>query len=198
MDMSNLYDNPKYYEIAFSFRNILSEVDLFEECFRCFSQIPVRSVLELGCGTCPHMEEFIKRGYQYNGLDLNKAILEYSRQKALEIRAEVTLFQGDMIDFSLERTVDFIYILLGSLSLKNTADLITHFNSVARIMKKGGLYLLDWCVQFEPLWQTEGDSWEMEQNGIQIKTQMSWKAISRLEQTFEETIILEVDDHGKK
>jgi hypothetical protein len=65
-------------------------------------------------------------------------------------------------------------------------------------MKKGGLYLLDWCVQFEPLWQTEGDSWEMEQNGIQIKTQMSWKAISRLEQTVEETIILEVDDHGKK
>lgn len=197
--MSNLYDNPKYYEIAFSFRNILSEVDLFEECFKRFSQIPVRSVLELGCGTCPHMEELIKRGYQYNGLDLNKAMLEYSRQKALKIGAEVALFQGDMIDFSLERTVDFVYVLLGSLSLKNTSDLITHFNSVARILKKGGLYLLDWCVQFEPPWQTEeGDSWEMESDGIQVKTEISWKAINRVEQTFEETIILEVDDHGKK
>lgn len=196
--MSNLYDSPKYYEIAFSFRNIRSEVDLFEECFKRFSQIPVRSILELGCGNCPHMEEFIKRGYQYNGLDLNKAMLEYSRQKALKIGAEVTFFQEDMIDFSLKRTVDFVYVLLGSLSLKNTSDLITHFNSVARILKNGGLYLLDWCVQFDPPWQTEGDSWEMERDGIQVKTQVSWKAISRVEQTFEETIILEVDDHGKK
>ena len=197
--MSNLYDNPRYYEIAFSFRSILSEVDLFEGCFKRFSQIPVRSVLELGCGTCPHMEELIKRGYQYNGLDLNKVMLEYSRQKALKIGAEVTLFQEEMRDFSLERMVDFVYILLGSLSLKNTADLITHFNSIARVLKKGGLYLLDWCVQFEPQQQAEeGDSWEMELDGIQVKTEFSRKAINRVEQTFEETITLEVDDHGKK
>ncbi|MCJ7497571.1 MAG: class I SAM-dependent methyltransferase [candidate division Zixibacteria bacterium] len=197
--MSNLYDNPKYYEIAFSFRNILSEVDLIEECFKRFSQISVRSVLELGCGISPHMEELIKRGYRYNGLDLNKVMLEYSRQKALKIGAEVTLFQEDMIDFSLERMVDFVYILLGSLSLKNTADLITHFNSVARVLKKGGLYLLDWCVQFElPRQAEEGDSWEMERDGIQVKTEFSRKTINRAEQTFEETITLEVDDHGKK
>ena len=194
-----MYDNPKYYEIAFSFRNILSEVDLFEECFKRFSQIPVRSVLELGCGICPHMEELIKRGYRYNGLDLNKVMLEYSRQKALKIGAEVSLFQEDMIDFSLEKMVDFVYILLGSLSLKNTADLITHFNSVARVLKKGGLYLLDWCVQFELPQQAEGgDSWVMERDGIQVKTVFSRKAINRAEQTFEETITLEVDNHGKK
>lgn len=42
--MSNLYDNPKYYEIAFSFRDIHAEVDVFEEYFKCFSQIPVKSV----------------------------------------------------------------------------------------------------------------------------------------------------------
>ncbi len=29
--MSELYDHPKYYEIAFSFRDIPAEVDLFEE-----------------------------------------------------------------------------------------------------------------------------------------------------------------------
>lgn len=194
-----MYDNPKYYEIAFSFRNILSEVDLFEESFKRFSQIPVRSVLELGCGICPHMEELIKRGYRYNGLDLNKVMLEYSRQKALKIGAEVTLFQEDMIDFSLERMVDFVYILLGSLNLKNTADLITHFNSVGRVLKKGGLYLLDWCVQFElPRQAEEGDSWEIERDGIQVKTEFSRKAINRAEQTFEETITLEVDDQGEK
>lgn len=89
--MSNLYDNPKYYEIAFSFRDIPAEVDVFEECFKRFSRILVKSVLELGCGNSPHMEELIKRGYQYNGLDLSKAMLEYSKQKASRIGAEVNL-----------------------------------------------------------------------------------------------------------
>jgi hypothetical protein len=35
-------------------------------------------------------------------------------------------------------------------------------------------------------------------DGIKVKTKFSRKAINRVEQTFEETITLEVDDHGKK
>lgn len=38
----NLYDYPEYYEIAFSYRDIKKEVDVFEECFRRFSKIQVR------------------------------------------------------------------------------------------------------------------------------------------------------------
>ena len=32
--MMNLYDNPGYYELAFYFRNMKREVDVFDECFR--------------------------------------------------------------------------------------------------------------------------------------------------------------------
>jgi len=197
--MANLYDNPKYYEIAFSFRDIPTEVDLFEECFRRFSEIPVRSILELGCGNCPHMEELVKRGYEYTGLDLSRAMLDYSREKALRLGAQVNLVQGDMIDFVLGSKVDFVYVLLGSLAARNTSELLSHFHSVARALKKGGLYLLDWCIQFEPPGGLEGrDSWEIEQEGIRVKTTVSWKMMSRVEQTFEETIVLEVNDYGNK
>lgn len=195
--MSGLYDNPKYYEIAFSFRDIPAEVDVFEECFKRFSQIPVKSVLELGCGNSPHMEELIKRGYQYNGLDLSQAMLDYSREKALRIGAEANLIQANMIDFSLDTKVDFVYVLLGSLYAKSTSELLTHFNSVAQVLRKGGLYLLDWCIQYDPL-SEGGDSWEIERDGIKVKTTVSWKVINRVEQTFEETITLEVNDHGEE
>lgn len=198
-NLSQVYDNPKYYEIAFSFRDIPAETDLFEECFKRFSQISVKSVLELGCGNSPHMEEFVKRGYEYSGLDLNDAMLKYSREKASRIGAQVNLIHADMIDFSLETTVDFVYVLLGSLIVQSTSELITHFDSVARVLKKGGLYLLDWCVQYETPFEVEGeDSWEIERDGIKIKTTVSWKAINRVEQTCEETIVLEVNDHGKQ
>ena len=197
--MRNLYDCPKYYEIAFSFRDIPAEVNVFEECFRHSSNIPVKTVLELGCGNCPHMEELTKRGYKYNGLDLSEAMLDYSKQKASRIGVNVNLIHGDMIDFSLKYKVDFVYVLLGSLSVRNNSELVKHFDSVAAVLKKGGLYLLDWCVQFEPPWQSEGEnSWEMNRNGLIVKTEVSWKAVNRVAQTFEETIVLEVDDLGQK
>lgn len=197
--MSEIYDNPKYYEIAFSFRDIPAEVNLFEECFNRFSHIPVKSVLELGCGNSPHMEELVKRGYRYSGLDLSEAMLEHSRKKAAHIGSQVNLIHANMMDFSLETPVDFVYILLGSLCAKSTSDLVSHFNSVAGTLKKGGLYLLDWCVQYETPFESEGgDSWEMERDGIKVKTTVSWKAINRVEQTFEETLAFDVDDHGEK
>lgn len=197
--MCSIYDHPEYYEIAFSFRDIPAEVDVFEECFRRFSQIPVKSVLELGCGNSPYLEELVKRNYQYNGLDLSRAMLEYSRKKARRIGAQVNLLQANMNDFSLDKRVDFVYVLLGSLSVKNTSELLAHFDSVAGALREGGLYLLDWCVQFDPPWATEsGGTWEMERDGIKVKTTVSWRLISRTDQTFEETISQEVDDHGRR
>jgi SAM-dependent methyltransferase len=197
--MSDLYDNPRYYEIAFSFRDIPAEVDLLEECFRRFARIPVRSVLELGCGNSPHLEEFVARGYRYSGLDLSEAMLEYGKRKALRIGAEVNLVERDMADFAIEEKVDFVYVMLGSLSVKDTPSLKTHFDSVARALNEGGLYFLDWCVQYDPPWQSEGGgSWEMEREGVKVRATVGWKAVSRVEQTFEETILLEVDDRGNQ
>jgi SAM-dependent methyltransferase len=197
--MSALYDHPKYYEIAFSFRDIPAEVDVFEECFSRFSRISVRSVLELGCGPSPHMEELVRRGYRYSGLDLNEKMLEYSSQKASQIGAKTSLISANMVDFSLETEIDFVYVLLGSLSVKNTRELVTHFDSVARTLRKGGLYLLDWCIQYDPPWESEGkDSWERACGGITVRTTISWKAVKRVEQTFEETITLDIDDHGRQ
>ncbi len=197
--MSEVYDHPEYYEIAFSWRDIPAEVNLFEECFKRFSKIPVKSVLEIGCGNSPHMTELIKRGYRYNGLDISESMLEYSREKVLQTGGEANLFRANMVDFTCESKVDFAFIMLGSLFATSTADLNSHFDSVAESLNKGGLYLLDWCVQFEPPWETRGgSSWDMERHGIKVKTIVTWKPISLARQTFEETIVLEVDDHGKK
>lgn len=197
--MSDVYDHPEYYEIAFSFREIDKEVDLFEECFERFSGIPVKSVLELACGNSPHMAELVKRNYQYNGLDLSEKMLEYSRDKAKRIGAEVNLFRADMNDFALQSPVDFVYVMLGSLSVKNNTELENHFNCVAKALKKGGLYLTDWCIQFEVhLTEDNGSSWELERGGVKVHTNVKWNFVSRTEQTVEEVITFDVDDNGTK
>ena len=51
--LESIYGFPQYYEIAFSYRDIASEVDVMEEAIRRYSKIPVHNVLELACGNSP-------------------------------------------------------------------------------------------------------------------------------------------------
>ena len=197
--MMELYDNPKYYEIAFAWRDISAETDLFEECFRKYSGIPVKSVLEICSGNSPHMVELVRRGYHYTGLDLSRAMLDYGAERARSTGIEAKFIQANMVEFETEEKYDFAFIMLGSLFASSTAEINSHFKSVARALRKGGLYLLDWCIQFEPPWQTRGgSSWDMERDGIRVKTTVEWQPVRLSRQTFRETIVLQVDDNGRQ
>ena len=193
--MQAVYDEPRYYEIAFSYRDIGAEVDTFELCFERYAGLPVKSILELGSGNSPHLEELLERGYAYTGLDDSQAMLEYSARKASALAGEATFVRADMLDFSLGQTFDFVFIMLGSLSAGNTKDVISHLRSVAAALNKGGLYLLDWCVHFAPF-SDRTESWTMEQDGIKVTTQWSERLINVVEQLVEETLALKVVDDG--
>lgn len=195
--MNRIYDNPLYYEIAFSFRDIAREVDTMERCIQLFSRVPVRRVLEIGCGPAPHMMELMDRGYEYLGIDLSPKMLDFAAAKAEKAGLSPTLLSKDMIRFSLEDRADFAFVLLGSLFARNTADLISHFDSMAAALLPGGIYLLDWCIQFDKMLEGS-DSWVIERDNIRTRTSCSWRYIDPVSQTAEELIQIEVEDHGTK
>jgi SAM-dependent methyltransferase len=195
--MDKLYDYPKYYEIAFSWRDIPAEVGVFEECVNRFSRIPVKSVLELACGNAPHLAELVKRGYRYTGMDSSQAMLDYVREKARALDAPVNLVRADMARFAITEPVDFAYVMLGSLYVANTEQLISHFDSMAAVLRPGGLYFMDWCVSFG----TGGpgkEEWEIDRDGIRIKVTCAGEPADAVEQTSRGTDTLEVDDHGRR
>jgi SAM-dependent methyltransferase len=193
--VSIVYDHPRYYDIAFSFRDIPREVDVFEECIRRFARVPVHTFLELACGSSPHMPEILNRDYSYAGLDLNDQMLAEGRRKAAG-SARVSLLKADMCRFALREPVEFAFTALGSLYAQDTKDLLAHFESVARVLPTGGLYLLDWCVYFEPL-QQMGETWESEQQGIHVRTTVSGRVVDVVEQLYEETITMDVTEDGR-
>lgn len=196
--MSKLYDNPKYYEIAFSFRNIPKETDIMEKCIARFSKIPVKSVLEIGCGNSPHLVELLKRGYRYTGVDLNRKMLEYGKKRVSgEFLTKAKFIKANMNKFTLAEKFDFAFILLGSLYASNSSELHSHFSSVARCLKPGGLYLLDWCVNFTPLTNTK-QTWTIKKGETTVKTAVSYTLIDPGNQLYEEKIDLNVIDRGKR
>mgnify|MGYP001066855677 FL=1 len=193
--MNSLYANPKYYEIAFSYRDIPQEVRTMQEIIRRFSLVPVKSVLEFGCGNSPHMEELMNHGYSYVGLDLSREMLNYSQSKAKKLGGHAKFVWADMVDFELEQPVDFAYTMLGSLYVKNTKQLLSHFECAHANLMPGGLYLLDWCVDFTCLADTQ-DAWLVEQDDIAIYVRYHTRSLNFIEQTVDETIELTIDDNG--
>jgi SAM-dependent methyltransferase len=175
--MESLYDQPEYYDLAFSWRDMAKEVDLFEECFRRFSGIPVKRVLELASGTSPHLEELARRGYAYTGLDLSRAMVLWSEAKARRLGIEAHFIQADMADFCIPEPADFVFTMCGSLYARSTAEVMSHFECVARALRPGGLYLLDWCINFE--WnQPKGEQkWKMKRGGEEIRVRFKEEII---------------------
>ncbi len=194
----SLYKNPKYYEIAFSFRNIPNEVNFFEKAIKRFSKIKVKKVFELASGNSPYLEEWHKRGYDYFGLDLNREMLDFVKTRAEEKGIGARLFQANMNKFSLGKLrVDLAYVLLGSLYAKSNEEFFQHLDSVSKALKSGGLYILDGVVWFNIL-SNNKQSWIISRNGIKIKASFCATIIDHVAQTFREDAILEISDHGTK
>ncbi|MCL4219140.1 MAG: class I SAM-dependent methyltransferase [Candidatus Hydrogenedentes bacterium] len=193
--MSTIYDAPKYYDLAFSWRNIAHEADVLEACAARFMEAKPKRFLELACGNAPYLEELARRGYTYTGLDLSDAMLEFSREKAAAADIDATFIRGDMCDFKLDAPADFAFMLLGSLYVADTAQLMRHFACMVEALRPGGLYFLDWVVDFEPLTDFV-ETWDMERDGVSITATVATRRLELVDQILEEHVTLEVNDNG--
>ncbi len=195
--MHGSFDHPEYYEIAFSFRDVKAEADALEEIAQRHMAAPPQRILEIGCGNAPHLPEWLARGYEYIGLDLNPSMLEYAKAKAQAHGGSAEFIQANLVDFHLQEPVDLAAVFLGSLYVTDNGELWSHFDAMARALKPGGLYVLDRCIDFTPTVDIV-DAWEEERDGIAVHASLVCRNVNRACQLYEETLILDADDNGGK
>lgn len=190
------YDHPRYYEVAFAFRDIPLEVDVIEQTIRSHARRDVTQFLSLACGPSQHMVELSRRGLQFEGLDINTAMLEYAGRKAREAGVQAVFHHQSMVDFKLPQPVDYAFIALGDLYVRSTQELKQHLASVAAAVRPGGLFLLDWCIQFEPAktFKPEGAAWDAKADQVSVQCRVVMKPVNHLEQLFEEQFDMAVQD----
>jgi SAM-dependent methyltransferase len=192
------YQYPGYYEIAFASPDLGPELDFFEASIAKFSAVKVRRVFELGAGAAPYLEEWHKRGYQYCGLDLSPAMIEFARGKARRLGIEASFVLGDMRD--LDRGLgpfDLAYVLLGSLYVRSNREFLDHLDRVAGLLPPGGLYLLDSFVWFR-IFHDYRRSWTRRKSGVTVHTRYRAELLDPIAQSYDECLTFTVDDHGKK
>ena len=118
--------------------------DFLEKLFRK-SKIPVRSVLDLACGTGTIACLLAERGYQVTATDGSEEMLTQAVSKAavLEGRAPLFLHQS-MPRLRLIEPVDTVISTLDSLNyLTRERDLRETFCRVFRWLRPGGAFLFD-------------------------------------------------------
>lgn len=197
---SQIYDQAKYYEIAFSFVDQKKQADLFEQFIKKYGKIKVETVLDLACGTALQLREMAKRGYKSIGLDDSSSMLDYLKKESLREKVKIETVEAEMNKFKLKQKVDFVYIMMGSIVYsKNNNLLLSNLNSVADSLNSGGLYLIEnldinWVNP--KFWKSQ--TWKMKQGKIKVKTTFQLTPKDLLSQIVTQTIKLEVDDNGKK
>jgi len=197
---SEIYNQAKYYEIAFSFVDTEKQITLFEKFIKEYSKIKVKKVLDIACGPSLQLREFAKRNYTAFGIDLNPQMISYLKKVSQEEGVRINAIKADMNKFHLPEKVDFVYILMGSIIYtKNNISFLSHLDSVATALKSGGLYLIenvpmDWS---SPKF-LKAQSWTMRKKDIKVKTTHKITPKNAPNQIVTQTLKFEVNDNGKQ
>jgi SAM-dependent methyltransferase len=193
------YTAPRLYEIAFDM-NRKGEVDFLVHCFKRYARRPVKRVLDIACGTGPHLVRLAERGYRMAGLDLSRRNIEFLGERLADKGMAGELVVGDMTGFQLRQPVDAAICMQDSQGhLLTNAQLLAHFRSVARNVRRGGLYVFDRYMASSWTNPARSWSWSRRRGGVIVRASFSaLNDVDPVSQVFKEHMTLEAIENGTR
>jgi SAM-dependent methyltransferase len=191
------YGAPRLYEIAFDM-NRKGEVDFLVHCFQRYARRPVRTVLDIACGTGPHLIRLVERGYALSGLDLSSKNIDFLRERLSARGERAELIVGDMTDFRLHRPIDAAICMQDSQGhLLTNEQLIAHLRCVARSLRHGGVYVFDRYMASSWTNPARSWSWSRRRGGLIVRASFSaLNDVDPVSQVFKEHMTLEAVENG--
>lgn len=147
--MTIFEDYAQYYDALYQDKNYLAECDFLEKVFAAHAGTPVRSILDLGCGTGGHALPLACRGYAVTGVDRSQAMLAEAQRKAEALvrdqgSAAWNFLVGDIRGLVLGQTFDAVIAMFAVMSyMTSNADLLAALSTARRHLRPGGLLVFD-------------------------------------------------------
>jgi len=99
-----------------------------------------RKLLDVGCGTGAHLEEFAKHGFACRGIDADPEMVAFARSRLPDLEIE----PGDMRTFSLGERFDAIVCLFGTIAYARTGEnLDATVANLAAHLAQGGVVVAE-------------------------------------------------------
>ena len=172
---------PSFYDVAFGGArwcrtgqySVYVQCNFLEEIFKRHTELPIKSVMELGCGPAYHALRLAEMGYKSAALDISEKMIRYARKKAAERGAHVKFYRADIKSFNIGRKFDACICMLDLIrTLQTNERLISHFRSVANALNKGGLYVAEMCHPAEMITTDQSTrSWTAKSESMKTKCQ---------------------------
>lgn len=101
------------------------------------------SVLDVPCGYGRISSLLAQKRMNVTGIDFNKHVLDFAKNKAKENDLKINYIQGDMRNFSYRDKFDAVICWFGSFGYFSDEDNEKFIKASARSLKKGGRFLID-------------------------------------------------------
>jgi SAM-dependent methyltransferase len=131
------------YQALYHDKDYAAECDFVETAFRAMG-VPVRSILDLGCGTGGHAILLASRGYRVVGVDRSESMLAIAKRRAAETGACVEFRSGDLRSFDAAQSFDAVISMFAVMCYQTeNEDLEGACATAARHLTPGGVFLFD-------------------------------------------------------
>jgi len=134
------------YDQIYGEKDYAGECELVERLFQTYGDPPVRSILDMGCGTGGHAHLLGQRGYSVVGVDRSESMLAHARKKTdnFSLDGRVQFQQGDVRSVELEQEFSIVLMMFAVLGYQcGNEDVLSALKTARRHLRIGGLLLFD-------------------------------------------------------
>jgi len=143
---ASIYDYPAIFRAVHMEEpdEIAEEVAFLKKVWARHLKRRVRRVIDVACGDSPHGHLLARDGIEVVGVDRSAVMIAAGQTKAGGANG-IKLYRRRIENFRIpERDCDAALIMSETFPvITANASLVTHFKSVARVMRSGGLYCID-------------------------------------------------------
>ena len=130
-----------YYDLYYARKDYAAEVDFVLELATRFGVAP-KTLLDMGCGTGRHLEEFVKRGLKCDGFDLSTEMLSQAGKRLAG--TDVDLSEGNITDFENGKQYDLVVAMFAVMGyLIDNEHLLAGLRTAQKHLRPGGLFIFD-------------------------------------------------------
>jgi len=129
----------QYYDKLYSFKDYKQEIIDLHNLILPYINHDFILLLDVACGTGMHLEA-LKSYINCEGLDINPELIAIAKQR----NPELTFYQADMLNFSLEKKYDIITCFFGSIGhTKTIANLRLAVSNMKQHLTPQGMLIIE-------------------------------------------------------
>ncbi len=134
----------EYYDLLYQDKDYEKECDFLEEIFQKFSSIPIKTILDGGCGAGGHAFPLAKRGYKVIGIDRSDVMVTKAREKEEELNLGIEFQVSDLQHFDLNQKFDAFLCMFAVMNyIIQTEDILIILENIRKHLEKNSLFVFD-------------------------------------------------------